>query len=166
MARRLTARCFIGLCAWSLLTASLLANEEGDHSWIRGVFTGNSPRPRLVVAGEASGTPVAAGELLVVGRGRSMLPLYPAGTRLVVRNLPYPALRSGQTVVYRNRAGRVVAHLLVARTRDGWRVRGLNNRLQDMEPVRADNLLGVVVAAYTADSPLPETRTALFLSED
>lgn len=95
-----------------------------------------------------------------------MLPLYPAGTRLVLREVPFPQLRPGQTVIYRNRAGRAVAHVLVARSRDGWRVRGLNNRLQDMEPVRAENLLGVVVAAYTANSSLPAVRSALFLSDE
>lgn len=155
-----------GLCAWWLLNGSLLASDECASAWIRGVFTGNSPRPEAISPDQLRDAPEVPGDTAVVGRGRSMLPLYPAGTRLVLREVPFPQLRPGQTVIYRNRAGRIVAHVLIARTRDGWRVRGLNNRLQDMEPVRAENLLGVVVAAYTANPSFPVGRSALFLSDE
>ena len=55
-------------------------------------------------------------------------------------------------------ARKVVAHVLVAKVRDGWRVAGLNNRSHDMEPVLAENLVGVVIAAF---QPLPTARVQL-----
>ena len=55
-------------------------------------------------------------------------------------------------------ARKIVAHVLVAKVRDGWRVAGLNNRDHDMEPVSAANLVGVVIAAF---QPLPAARVQL-----
>jgi hypothetical protein len=163
MGRRLTARCVLHFLVCFLLGAPLAA-AESDQAWIRGVFTGHSPRP--VRAADADVATIAAegGDVVVVGRGRSMQPLYPAGTRLVLRRTPFAALRSGQTVVYRNRTGWPVAHVLVAHTRDGWRARGLNNRHHDFEPVREENLLGVVVAAFAG--PAMSAREVFFLSDD
>lgn len=121
------------------------------------MFTGRSPRPQHVAEPEAwrrvdeivRATPDT---FTLVGGGESMQPLYPPGTILVLRALDFAELRPGQTAVYRNRAQRPVAHILVAKARDGWRARGLNNARHDPEAVVADNLIGVVVAAFT---PLP-----------
>lgn len=77
-----------------------------------------------------------------------MQPLYEPDTILVLQHLPFNELRRGQTALYRNREGRVIAHVLISRTRDGWRARGLNNHLHDMEPVLSENLVGVVIAAF------------------
>ena len=77
-----------------------------------------------------------------------MLPLYAPGTILVLCQQPFTQLKRGQTVLYRNQERKIVAHVLVARTRDGWRAQGLNNRQHDMEPVHEENLVGVVIAAY------------------
>ena len=88
------------------------------------------------------------GAFVLMGSGRSMQPLYAPGTILVLRQLAYHELKRGQTVLYRSKANKIVAHVLVAKVRDGWRVRGLNNSTQDMEPVHADNLVGVVMAAF------------------
>ena len=63
-------------------------------------------------------------------------------------------------MLYRNRQQRVVAHVLVARGRDGWRVQGLNNPTHDMEPIRAENLVGVVIAAYQPLAAQPLVRLA------
>jgi len=82
-----------------------------------------------------------------------MQPLYNPGTILVLRHLPYGELKRGQTVLYRNQANKVIAHILVTKARDGWRTQGLSNASHDMEPVRDDNLVGIVIAAY---SPLPD----------
>jgi len=133
--------------------SAVRAFDETSDPWIRGVFTGNSPRATITTDAEAWGevnrivsdTPDT---FALVGTGHSMQPLYPAGTILVLREVDYRELRSGQTVVYRSQAQRAVAHVLVAKARDGWRVRGLNNRTHDLEPVVADNLIGVVIAAY------------------
>jgi len=131
--------------------------RETDDQWIRGVFTGKSPRSVTLpetAAWQCAHTMAekAPDSFVLVGTGRSMHPLYAPGAILVLQKFPYELLERGQTVLYRNHAHRVVAHVLVAKVRDGWRVAGLNNRSHDMEPVRAENLVGVVIAAF---QPLP-----------
>jgi hypothetical protein len=137
--------------------------KEADETWIRGVFTGRSPRPVVLAEGEAWRQASAIAErapdsFVLVGSGQSMQPLYAPGAILVLQRFPYELLERGQTVLYRNQAKRVVAHVLVARARDGWRVAGLNNSSHDMEPVCAANLVGVVIAAY---QPVAEARVRL-----
>ena len=138
-----------------------------EETWIRGIYTGLTPRAIDLPADTAW---QKAGELAaehrgcfaVVGTGRSMLPLYQPGTILVLAPADYAALRRGQTAVYRNNRDRLVAHVLVARARDGWRTTGLNNRWHDMEPLVAGKLHGVVVAAFRPqDSPAPARLAAL-----
>lgn len=134
--------------------------RETDDPWIRGVFTGRSPRPVIAPeaeswrrAGELAGlTPRA---FVLAGSGESMQPLYAPGTILVMQHCAYDKLQPGQTVLYRSKAGKVVAHVLITKARDGWRATGLNNRIHDMEPVVSDNFVGVVVAAF---QPLPGSR--------
>jgi hypothetical protein len=133
------------------------AAQETDDPWIRGVFTGKSPRVVALAETDAwrhasTVAERAPNSFVLVGSGRSMQPLYAPGTILVLQQFPYELLERGQTVLYRNQARKVVAHVLVARARDGWRVAGLNNRDHDMEPVSAANLVGVVIAAF---QPLP-----------
>lgn len=138
---------------------------ETDEAWIRGVFTGKSPRPVALEDTDAWQHAAAFAEhapdsFVLVGAGQSMQPLYAPGTILVLQRFPYELLERGQTVLYRNHEHKIVAHVLVARARDGWRVAGLNNRSHDMEPVQAENLVGVVIAAFL---PLPgavHTRVA------
>jgi signal peptidase I len=148
----------LALLLLAALPPSSAAFEGTHEAWIRGTFTGNSPRARALpesAAWREARTTVARtpGAFILVGTGRSMEPLYPAGTLLVLRETDYAALRSGQTVVYRNETGRAVGHVLVAKARDGWRAKGLNNAMHDLEPVYAGNVIGVVVAAYR---PVPE----------
>lgn len=153
---------------WSSLalliaTTTTLSATEQD-SWIRGVYTGPSPRP-LVAAEEDAwqrASEIAEsipGGFVLVGSGRSMQPLYEPDTILVLQHLPFHELRRGQTALYRTRTGKVIAHVLVSKTRDGWRARGLNNRLHDMEPVLSENLVGVIVAAF---KPVPASRPVSF----
>jgi signal peptidase I len=149
-----------------LALPAVSAFDETRDPWIRGTFTGHSPRaPRLPEsAAWREATAIAArtpGALILVGTGRSMEPLYPAGTLLVLREAEFTSLRGGQTVVYRNESGRAVGHVLVAKARDGWRAKGLNNAMHDLEPVVAGKLIGVVVAAFqpVADPGQPVART-------
>ncbi len=138
---------------------------ETDDPWIRGVYTGKSPR---AVALDETGAwqqastfaEHAPNSFVLVGSGQSMQPLYAPGTILVLQRYPFELLERGQTVLYRNQANKVVAHVLVAKTHDGWRVAGLNNRGHDMEPVRAANLVGVVIAAFQPLPGTPHTRVA------
>lgn len=139
------------------------AAPETDDPWIRGVFTGKSPRAVALAETEAwqraslmaERTPDA---FVLIGAGRSMQPLYAPGTILVLQKFPFELLERGQTVLYRNHVRKIVAHVLVAPARDGWRAAGLNNPQHDAEPVSPDNLVGVVIAAY---QPLPAPRLAL-----
>jgi hypothetical protein len=139
------------------------AAKEADANWIRGIFTGKSPRATTLAETEAwqrasvmaERTP---GSFVLVGSGRSMQPLYTQGTILVLQKFPFELLERGMTVLYRNHASKVVAHVLVARGRDGWRAAGLNNPRHDGEPVSPENLVGVVIAAF---QPLPSPRVPL-----
>lgn len=136
-----------------LLSGLVSAAHETDDHWIRGVFTGKSPRPVPLVETEAwqrasELADLTPGAFVLVGSGQSMQPLYAPGTILVLQQLPYAAIERGQTALYRSKAHKVVAHVLVAKARDGWRVTGLNNPIHDMEPVRAENLVAVVIAAF------------------
>jgi len=133
------------------------AAGEPDAPWIRGIFTGRSPRAVALTETEAWRRASTAAErtpdsFVLVGSGRSMQPLYAPGTILVLQQFPYELLERGQTVLYRNQARKIVAHVLVAKARDGWRVAGLNNCDHDMELVSAGNIVGVVIAAF---APLP-----------
>lgn len=140
------------------------AFDETADPWIRGVFTGRSPR--AISCGESdawreaidlvSRTP---GAFILQGTGQSMMPLYPPGTLLVIQETNFADLRSGQTVIYRNERQRAVGHVLVAKARDGWRARGLNNYTHDGEPVTESKVIGVVIAAYAPPST-PAPRTA------
>ena len=156
--------------AISALCATGAFAGESSKPWIRGIYTGESPRP---VVTELTAAWQQASDLaehtsqafVLVGSGQSMRPLYEPGTILVLRQIPYAQLKYGQTVLYRNRQGKVVAHVLVAhvlvaRGRDGWRVQGLNNRKHDMEPLRPENFVGVVIAAYQPTAPRPLVRLA------
>ncbi len=88
------------------------------------------------------------GRLSVIGAGASMRPVYGEDTVLVLQALPFASLSAGMDVAYRTRDGRVVLHRLVAREGAGWRARGLYNDREDAERVTAENLLGVVFAAF------------------
>lgn len=140
--------------------------QETEQPWIRGIYTGQSPRP--VTAAEADAWQQASilaentpDAFVLVGLGRSMQPLYAPGTILVLQLLPYAELKRGQTALYRTKQLTVVAHVLVAKARDGWRAQGLNNAIHDMEPVVAENLVGVVVAAFKPVTPARSMQVAM-----
>jgi len=86
-----------------------------------------------------------------------MQPLYQSGTLLIVQPTSFEKLTRGMSVVFRSR-NRSIAHVLVAKTKDGWRTTGLNNRRHDYVCVNSDNILGVVVAAFT---PVSGTAVAM-----
>lgn len=89
------------------------------------------------------------------GIGDSMTPLYVSGTAIVAVPCDYHQLQVGMTVVYVNRNGRGVAHVLVNEMPGGWIAQGVNNRSEDADLVTAGNLVGVVTQAYaSADTPM------------
>ena len=119
-----------------------------------GTLDANSPAPERVAARDAwrfaesfaAGAPDCE---VLVGRGGSMLPLYPDGTVLLVRRMALPELQRGMTVVFIGDRGRPVAHTLVEKTFRGWLAKGLNNAEPDRTLVRTRNYLGTVVRAFT-----------------
>jgi signal peptidase I len=148
----------VGWCGLLLLIATGTTAKAESTFWIRGVYTRESPRPQLSSEDKAWQRAIMLAEstpdaFVLVGTGSSMQPLYDTETILVLRQLPFRELQRGQTVLYRNKRGKIVAHVLVSRTRDGWRARGLNNHTHDMEPVQAENLVGIVLAAFKPVSP-------------
>jgi len=117
-----------------------------------------SPMPEFLRVGEAwrLAESIAAkipGGDVMVGRGDSMLPLYPDRTVIVVQRMPMAALRPGMTVVFLGDRDRPVAHTLVARTSLGWTVKGIANADLDRTLVRAPNYLGTVVRAFVPVMP-------------
>lgn len=128
------------------------------EKYVAGRYVAASPRPQARPLGEAArlARQTAAahpGAFVVRGRGESMHPLYPNGTLLVVQPQPYASLQRGMTVMFRCAANRTVTHVLVARTADGWRTAGLNNRRDDFVCVNAANIAGVVIAAFSESDP-------------
>lgn len=116
---------------------------------------GAAPVAVLVAAGEdypsaARAASGRAGDLVFRGSGDSMTPIYRNGTSVVVTPVRYGQLRKGMAVVYVNRRGQYVAHLLVARKAGGWVAVGAANSSADGELVTPDNLIGVVTQAFTA----------------
>jgi hypothetical protein len=83
------------------------------------------------------------------GVGESMEPLYATHTAIVVAPVEYKNLQKGMTVVYVNREGRMVAHALTGDLPKGWVAQGVNNDDEDDDLVTADNLVGVIVKAYS-----------------
>jgi len=152
-------------CCLALAGAVTAATAGESDTWIRGTYTGGSPRPIITPATHAWQQASALADrtdraFVLVGSGDSMRPLYQPGTILVLRQAPYEELQCGQTVLYRNQRQKIVAHVLVTRARDGWRARGLNNPQHDMEPILEENYIGVVIAAYQPTTPARELQLA------
>jgi hypothetical protein len=119
-------------------------------------FVTKAPLPTLVPAGEvmAAAEAMAArheGDFVLRGLGRSMEPVYLAGTVVVVHPTAMHMLRPGMAVVYRNARGGHVAHMLLEKTRHGWLAIGLNNLDPDSTLVTEKNLVGIIKHAFAAE---------------
>lgn len=143
----------------SIAVATSFAREASPArsvAWVRGIYVAETPAsvgvPAEMLEMQAEARARELNGITLKGRGNSMLPLYRPGTVLVIAPIKFEDLRRGQTVIYTNAERRPVAHVLVAKCADGWRVAGLNNRIHDGEGVTADNLFGVVAEAYHADA--------------
>jgi hypothetical protein len=123
------------------------------------LFVRTAPVPSLVKPGKefaAAEAHAAQDErsFALIGCGKSMEPMYGSGTAIVVHEQSFQSLRPGMPVVYRNRRGYYVAHMIVEPIRGGWLAIGLNNAKPDDELVTKDNYVGVIQAAFAAaDTP-------------
>lgn len=131
---------------------SFAESSPKQVKWVRGLYVAESPMPRpvpeAIALSVASAKARAVGGSAIRGNGNSMQPLYQDGVIMIVAPVPFADLKRGQTVVYENRMGNKVAHVLVTKLKKGWRVAGLNNPLHDGQGVNERNLRGVVVEAY------------------
>ena len=93
------------------------------------------------------------------GVGESMEPLYSSHTAIVVAPVEFKHLEKGMTVVYMSRRGHMVAHSLTGDVPKGWIAQGVGNDDEDDELVTADNLVGVIVGAFSESHS--EFRTML-----
>ena len=89
---------------------------------------------------------------VLVVEGDDMMPRYPAGTALVIEPTDFRALRKGMTVALRDGNHRI-AHVLVAKSLDGWVTRGLNAKADDPNLLTESTYLGTVTMAFAADKP-------------
>lgn len=140
------------ICA-GILSPQIEAKPRSDE-YIAGCYVVGSPTPELSTPSEAKQRSRALavslpGAFVLKGQGRSMQPLYGDNTVLVVQPKPFAQLERGMSVVFRTKDNRSITHVLVAKSKDGWRTMGLNNARHDGTPVTQENLQGVVVAAYT-----------------
>ncbi|HWA86226.1 MAG TPA: S24/S26 family peptidase [Opitutus sp.] len=93
-----------------------------------------------------------ASSVLVI-EGDDMMPRYPAGTALVIEPTDFQALRKGMTVAFRD-GDRRIAHVLVAKSPEGWATRGLNAKQDDPVALTKSNYLGTVTMAFAAENPV------------
>ena len=87
-----------------------------------------------------------------LGRGNSMLPLYPDRTILVVERQAMAEWKPGMSVAFEGSRGAIVVHVLVEPLPKSWITAGLGNLRVDNSLVNEGNYLGTVIRAYV-DKP-------------
>jgi signal peptidase I len=116
----------------------------------------NTPEPVIVAEGlEMEVAEAAAAEMggtAFWGVGESMQPLYAPKTAIVIKELAYDDIKKGMTVVYRKPNGKYVAHAVVGEDANGYIVQGMNNAEPDEVSVNEKNLVGVITAAFSANT--------------
>lgn len=147
-----------GLLAIVATAATPLSARIKSERMLKAIIA-QTPAPQLVADGQQlkAAERVAAripGAVAYWGVGASMEPLYATNTAIVVTPIAYDAVKKGMTVVYVKNNGRRVAHTIVGETRGGYLVQGINNDEPDAGVVNEENLIGVIVSAYsTANTP-------------
>jgi len=144
-----------------LLAATVLVAVTTTQAGIKSArllarIANETPAPKIVAEGEQMHAAETAatglnGAQAFWGVGKSMEPLYAPNTAIVVKPIAYDDIKKGMTLVYVKSNGHVVAHSVVDEDRKGYVVQGVNNDEADPESVNETNLIGVVVAAYSAN---------------
>jgi hypothetical protein len=124
------------------------------------LFAQKAPALRYVPRGQQLATAEAHAArqdraFALIGSVRSMEPMYPSGTAVVVQERDYKSLEKGMPVVYRNSRGFYVAHMLVWDLPSGWLAFVINNTEPDDDLVTAENLVGVITEAYAPATAQP-----------
>lgn len=138
------------LCAAVTVQAGIKSARQID------AIMRNTPAAQVVAEGQQMrqaelAATVIKGAQIFWGVGQSMQPLYAPSTAVVVRPIEYGRIKKGMTLLYTRRDGAVVAHSVVDEDGQGYVVQGVNNDEPDRESVNETNLIGVVVAAYSAN---------------
>ena len=142
-------RCAIGLVLVATTAHAGIKSERLLASIIQ-----RTPASTVVAAGQQVKRAEAAaaqipGAQAYWGVGESMEPLFPNHTAIVVAPVKFAELRKGMTVVYVNRQGWMVAHSLTGDVPKGWIAQGVNNDEEDDDLVTKENLVGVIVQAFS-----------------
>jgi hypothetical protein len=138
----------------AIVASALTAHAGIKSERLLAAIIKHTPASTIVSAGEQIKAAEAAaakipGAEAMWGVGESMEPLYSTHTAIVVAPVAYKNLTKGMTVVYVNRAGHMVAHSLTGDLPKGWIAQGVGNDEEDDDLVTADNLVGVIVGAYS-----------------
>ena len=148
------------LFRYAALTLAVIASTLTASAGIKSArllarIAQHTPAPVLVERGEemkqAEAAAAQAGAIALWGLGSSMEPLYAPQTAIVVKEVAYNDIKRGMTVVYRKANGRYVAHSVIGEDARGYIVQGVNNTEADEVSVNEKNLVGVIVAAYSAN---------------
>jgi hypothetical protein len=144
--------CMLGLAVTSVLFTGCLSRPSQDEI-IRLTQSGATPAAKLATVREAWREAQAyiadrPGADMMLGIGDSMKPLYENRTLLVTELKPVGQWRPGDTVAFTGDHGWPVAHMLYAKTADGWRAVSVARGEFDAALVTTGNYLGTVTKAY------------------
>ncbi len=85
--------------------------------------------------------------------GNSMKQYYPAeSTTVIVKPIDFSLLRLGQVIVYTNKFGEEVIHVITEKVTDGFLVKGANNKNNDSTVLTKDNFIGIVYVTFNDKS--------------
>jgi hypothetical protein len=85
--------------------------------------------------------------------GNSMKQYYPAEfTTVIVKPIDFSLLRLGQVIVYTNKFGEEVIHVITKKVTDGFLVKGANNKNNDSTVLTKDNFIGIVYVTFNDKS--------------
>ncbi len=148
------SRVLRGAAVVVLAFAAVTASARIKSERLLAAIIKQTPASTIVNSGQqikAAETAAAAipGAEAMWGVGDSMEPLYSSHTALVVAPVAFNDLKKGMTVVYVNHAGHMVAHSLTGDVPKGWIAQGVANDEEDDDLVTANNLVGVIVQAYS-----------------
>lgn len=113
--------------------------EQTAYPWV--------PPPPQLTSAYIEGEHVridAPGKMAVVS-GKSMLPIFGDGSRVVYTTIPFGQVRVGDIIVF-DCFGTAVVHQAMVLANGAWVTRGVNNNAIDFCPVSESTLRGRVVA--------------------